>query len=280
MAMNIRYLDRGEGRIAYDVEGDGPLVILLHGMGDLRSVFRFAAPALLNAGFRVAAMDLRGHGDSDATFRSYDDLALASDALALIDHLGASPAASAPQASPERALIVGNSMGAGAAVIAAADRPEAVAGLALLGPWVRDGGMSPLMALLFRVALLRPWGPAVWRSYYRSLYPTRPPADFAAYQARQKAALRRHWRAFAVTTRTSHAPAEQRSSSVRTPTLVVMGTKDRDWPDSSAEGRWVADALHGELLLVEGAGHYPQAEFPEVVNPALTAFARRVFGRG
>jgi len=263
--MTTSYLDRGEGRIAYDVEGDGPLVILLPGMGDLRSIYRFATPALVAAGFRVAAMDLRGHGDSDATFRSYDDLALASDALALIDRLGGP------------ALVVGNSMGAGAAVIAAADRPEAVAGLALLGPWVRNGGANPLQALLFRLALLRPWGPAVWRSYYRSLYPTRPPADLAEHQARQSASLRRHWHAFAVTTHTSHAPAEERSSAVHAPTLVVMGTKDRDWPDSSAEGRWVADALHGELLLVDGAGHYPQAEFPEVVNPALTTFARRVF---
>jgi hypothetical protein len=52
--MSVSYLDRGEGRIAYDVQGEGPLVICVPGMGDLRSVFRFTVPALLAAGYRVA----------------------------------------------------------------------------------------------------------------------------------------------------------------------------------------------------------------------------------
>ncbi len=63
-----QYLDRGEGRIAYDVTGSGPLVVAVPGMGDLRSSYRHLAPALVDAGFRVATMDLRGHGDSDTTF--------------------------------------------------------------------------------------------------------------------------------------------------------------------------------------------------------------------
>ena len=61
-------LARPEGRIGYDVTGDGPLVVCLPGMGELRSSYRFTVPALAAGGFRVATMDLRGHGDSDATF--------------------------------------------------------------------------------------------------------------------------------------------------------------------------------------------------------------------
>ena len=119
-------LQRPEGRIAYDVAGEGPLVVCLPGMGELRSSYRHLTPLLLQAGFRVATLDLRGHGDSEATFTAYDDEALASDALALVDELGGP------------AYIVGNSMGAGAAVIAAADRPDAVLGLVLVGPFVRN----------------------------------------------------------------------------------------------------------------------------------------------
>ena len=55
-----RFLDRGAGRIAYDVIGNGPLVVAVPGMGDLRSTFRHLVPALVDAGFRVATMDLRG----------------------------------------------------------------------------------------------------------------------------------------------------------------------------------------------------------------------------
>ncbi len=46
--------------------------MLVPGMGDLRAGYRFLAPALRAAGYRVACTDLRGHGDSDATFASRD----------------------------------------------------------------------------------------------------------------------------------------------------------------------------------------------------------------
>jgi pimeloyl-ACP methyl ester carboxylesterase len=259
--MTTSYLDRGEGRIGYDVQGEGPLVVCLPGMGDVRSVYRHTVPALVAAGFRVATMDLRGHGDSDATFSIYDDVAAGSDALALIDHLGGP------------AVLVGNSMGAGASVWASVEDPAKIAGLALVGPFVRDGKPNPLLMLAFRLLLVRPWGPAAWRMYYRRAYPGRPPADLAEH-VRQITGP--HWRAIQKTTRTSHAPAEARLGQVQAPVLVVMGAKDQDWPDPAAEARFVADALHGELLMVPDAGHYPQAEYPELVNPALVAFAGKV----
>jgi pimeloyl-ACP methyl ester carboxylesterase len=171
-------------------------------------------------------------------------------------------------------------MGAGAAVIAAADRPSSVAGTVLIGPFVRNPAVNPLVPLMLRLLLLRPWGPSVWRSYYRSSYPTRRPADFDEHERHLGARLRRRWRGFTRTTRTDHTPARDRVARVAAPALVVMGTKDRDWPDPAAEARFVGDALRGEVLLVEGAGHYPMAEFPEVVNPAVVAFARRVHRGG
>ena len=45
------YLDRPEGRVGYDVAGDGPLVVLVPGMGDLQAAYRFLAPALQSCGF-------------------------------------------------------------------------------------------------------------------------------------------------------------------------------------------------------------------------------------
>jgi pimeloyl-ACP methyl ester carboxylesterase len=68
---------RPEGHIAVEVSGPsegGPLVVLIPGMGDLRGTYRFLVPALVEAGYRVAATDLRGHGDSDVTFAHYGDL--------------------------------------------------------------------------------------------------------------------------------------------------------------------------------------------------------------
>jgi alpha-beta hydrolase superfamily lysophospholipase len=58
------FLDVPGGRIAYDVSGSGPLLVLPQGVGDRRRVYRFLAAELAQAGYRVANADLRGHGES------------------------------------------------------------------------------------------------------------------------------------------------------------------------------------------------------------------------
>ncbi len=265
-----RKLAREEGQLTYEVLGRGPLVVCLPGMGELRSSYRHNVRALAEAGFRVAALDLRGHGDSDATFTAYDDVAAATDALALVEELGGP------------ALLIGNSMGAGAAVWAAAERPDMVAGVVLVGPFVRQVPINPVLAWVFRVAMSGPWAPAVWNAYLPSLYPGHKPADFAEHRAAIRASMRRpgHTRAFTATTRTSHAPVEARLGEVTAPALVVMGTADPDFPDPAAEAAWVvAHLAEAEQLLVDGAGHYPQAQHPEIVNTALIAFAEKVLPR-
>jgi pimeloyl-ACP methyl ester carboxylesterase len=264
-----RHLDRRHARIAYDVRGQGPLVVCLPGMGDVRFTYRVLADRLAAAGYRVATMDLRGHGDSDTTFERHDDVAAGQDALALVEHLGGP------------AVLVGNSMGAGAAVWAAAERPDLVGGLALIGPFVRNPPVSAVQKLLLALALQRPWGTWAWLAYWKTLYPTSKPADLAEHRAKIAASLRRPggWAAFKATTRTSHEPAEARLRDVHVPTLVVMGTKDSDFPDPAAEARFIAEATGGEVLLVEGAGHYPHAEMADQVVPAVLALLRRTAAR-
>ena len=77
------------GTIAFDERGSGPLLLLVPGMGDLRFTYRFLAPALAAAGYRVVTTDLRGHGDSSVGFDSYGDEATASDIAALLRQLDA-----------------------------------------------------------------------------------------------------------------------------------------------------------------------------------------------
>lgn len=87
-ASQVRYLQRPEGRISYTVEGSGPLVVAVPGMGDLRSSYRELVGPLVRAGYRVAVTDLRSHGDSDTGFRTFGDIATGEDLLALIAELG------------------------------------------------------------------------------------------------------------------------------------------------------------------------------------------------
>ena len=141
-------------------------------MGDLRAGYRFLAPALRAAGYRVACTDLRGHGDSDATFTSYGDEETAGDVIALLEELGGP------------AVVVGNSMGAGAAALAAAERPELVSGLVLAGPFVRNPKTSAMRRLLLRVAMAPPWAAISWKSYLPKLYAVRGPPISASTATR------------------------------------------------------------------------------------------------
>ena len=250
------------GRVAVEVAGSGPLVLCVPGMGELRSSFRHLVPGLVAAGYRVAAMDLRGHGDSDPAFDSYDGVATAADILAVIAALGEGPS-----------HVIGNSMAAGAAVVAAADSPESVARLVLIGPFVRNHG-SAALGWLLRLALLRPWGPAVWRRYHASLFPSGGPSDHAAHLAAVGASLTRpgRWRPFQLTARTSHDPAEAALPRVTAPVLVAMGDRDPDFRDPEAEARWIADAVGGSHVMIAGAGHYPMADRAEPTLAAILPF--------
>jgi pimeloyl-ACP methyl ester carboxylesterase len=256
------HLHRPQGRIAYAVSGAGPLVVCVPGMGELRSTYRFLAPALVAAGHRVATMDLRGHGDSDATFDSYDDVALASDIRALIEELG------------EPATIVGSSMGAAAGVLVAADHPDLVTALVLSGPFVRDVPISKTRAWGMRAALGGPWARRVWLSYYPAFYPGDRGPDFDDYRAAIGKAMggKGKRRAFSRTTRTSHRQADAVLDSIRRPTLIVMGSRDPDFTDPAAEAHMIATRVTGRVHMVDGAGHYPHAQRPDEVNPVVTEF--------
>src|ERR1700693_4922039 len=186
------FVDIEGGRIAYDVTGSGPLVVLSHGMGDRRQVYRFLAPKLAQAGYRVVNADLRGHGESSMGWKSVtgtDAITrtdVAGDLLELIRHLGGP------------AVIVGHSISGGAATIAAAQHPDLVSGIVEINPFTKTqklnlGGFVRIrryrrgLTLLMGTQLLRSlW---IWMRYLDVAYPTKP-ADYAEYMAALAAKLR------------------------------------------------------------------------------------------
>ena len=250
------------GRVAYDQQGSGPLILLVPGMGDLRSTYRYLGPTLVAAGYTVATTDLRGHGDSNTLFDSYGDVETANDIEALIRELG------------EPAVVVGNSMAAGAAVIVAAEHPDLVSRLVLIGPFVREAAISKGGKQFFRLLMARPWATFAWKAYLPTLYAGRKPADFAEYRQRVIDGLKRpgYARAFSLTTRTDHVHAGNSLAAVTTPALVVMGEKDPDFKDPQAEADWVAKALNGNAVMIPDAGHYPQSQQPELTAAAILQF--------
>ncbi len=264
------FLDRPDGRIAYDDRGSGPLVVMVPGLGDLRQEYRFLAPRLLAAGYRVVTMDIRGHGETSPDWPSYRTSAVGNDVVALVRHLDAGPA-----------TVVGTSMGAGAGAWAAAEAADLVSRLVLIGPFVRQvppqswlkGAMQTLM---IKAAFAGPWARPAWLGYYASLYPTAKPADFDEYKRALAANLAEPGRMAALRAMMGRdgdkSDVEARLGEVRAPTLVVMGTKDPDFPDPAAEAKIIAGRLNGTVRIIEGAGHYPHAEMPDETAPAIVDF--------
>jgi pimeloyl-ACP methyl ester carboxylesterase len=279
------FLDIEGGRIAYDVTGSGPLVVLSHGIGDRRQAYRFLAPKLAQAGYRVVTADLRGHGESSMGWKSVtgtDAITrtdIAGDLLALIRYLGAP------------AVIVGHSISGGAATIAAAKQPELVSGIVEINPFTKTqkldlGGLLRIrryrrgLSLLMGMQLFRSLG--LWMRYLDVAYPTKP-ADNADYMAALAAKLREPGRMaeFMKTGKSTPADAGAQLPNVGCPALVIMGTLDPDFADPRAEGNAIVAAMPsglGTVAMVDGAGHYPHAQSPDEVAALVIPFLKEHAG--
>lgn len=118
------FLDHDGVSIFYTDEGSGPAVLLIHGWLCDSHDWSFQIPALLERGFRVIAMDLRGHGRSSAPkAASYSPIAMAGDAHALVRHVGAGPVA-----------VLAHSLGGNVASVLAAEHAADVRALAIVQP--------------------------------------------------------------------------------------------------------------------------------------------------
>jgi pimeloyl-ACP methyl ester carboxylesterase len=263
-----RFLAVDGGRIAYDdTGGKGPPILALPGMGDLRSEYRMLRPVLQRAGYRVITMDVRGFGETSARWNDYSAHAVGRDALALLRHLNAGPA-----------VFLGNSFAAGSALWAAHDAPERVSGVVLLGPVVRDQKQSAFARIAVNIGFGGPWRVRFWTTFWDSLFPSSKPEDHAQVRAALSRNLREPGRMAALKSMIKLSKADTAAIVPKTQvsSLVVMGTRDPDFRDAAAEAHWLADQLGAESLIIEGAGHYPHAEMPDLVIPRLLSFIDRV----
>lgn len=260
--MATKFLHHKNGQIAYEVTGEGQLVVCVPSLGDVRGEYRFLVPQLVKAGYRVATMDVRGHGETSTQWDDFSVAGVGEDILALIRELNAGPA-----------VIVGTSMGGGAAIWSAVEAPELIRGMIMIDPFV-DGDGNRLLVALLSIMFARPWGPSMWMKYYSSLYPARKPADFPQYSSALHENLKQRGRLEAVVQmlRASKRASGERMPKVTQPALVLMGSKDPDFKNPVAEARRVAEAVRGSYRIIENAGHYPHAEMPEVTAPLILDF--------
>ena len=264
--------------IAYLCVGTGPVVVLLHGMAGSSEMWRAAIPGLARH-YRVVALDLPGHGDSDKPRADYSLGAYASHLRDLMDVIDVS-----------RATIVGQSFGGGVAMQFVYQYPERCERLVL----VASGGLGEEVHPLLRALSLpgADWllrvgcAPIVGRASatvagwfeHAGWHPGPVMAEIGrSYASLSDADTRR---AFLHTLRSVVDHEGQRVSAheklqagIQLPTLIVWGTHDHVIPVQ--HGLDAHAAIAGSRLeLFDGCGHFMHCEDPERFVRVLHEFIR------
>jgi pimeloyl-ACP methyl ester carboxylesterase len=259
----------------YLTAGEGPPLLLLHGVGDNAFDWQWVMPALAHT-YQVYALDLPGSGGSAKPLPDYSPAFFARFATAFLDALGV-----------ERAAVVGNSLGGLVGLRLALSGPERVAALGL----VSSGGLGREVTYALRSLALPgfgklavAWGKrrpgalqrALGRSALLFAHPWRVPREWIKEQYRL-ARLPGFLEAQLATVRAQVGLRGQREvlvdrlSHLKVPTLVVWGARDRVLPYS--QGQEAAARLpEGTLELVPDCGHAPHVEQPERFVSGLGEF--------
>ena len=235
-------------RIAYEVMGSGPGVVLAHGLGYARWGWEPVAGPLAED-FSVVLFDNRGIGESEVPAGPYTARAMAEDLIAVLD------AAGCPHAH-----VVGTSLGGMVAQEVALAWPERVDRLVLACTTPGGAGAFPLPEATVRLMMEAPSMPAeqaLRRFVENALAPetsVRRPELVEHIVARRLESPpdRNGWQSQAAAGTTFDA--FDRLGDIRAPTLVLHGTADRVVDPRNAQV--LAERISGARLeLLPGAGH-------------------------
>jgi pimeloyl-ACP methyl ester carboxylesterase len=285
----------GDIELSVAEAGEGPLLVLCHGFPELAYSWRHQVPALVAAGYRVLAPDMRGYGGSSrpTQIEAYDVLSLCGDMCGLLDWAG-----------EQSAIFVGHDWGANVAWWLAAIHPErvrAVAGLSV--PFVPRAPAAPIPIMrehlgedFYIVWFQQPGvadaalGSDVRRTLTTSRQWTAGWAEEEGAQIRRPewlseeeldvyvAAFERtgftgglNW--YRNIDRNWELTAPFGDARIEQPALFLTGELDpvRTFMPAEAMNGWVTDLR--KSVVVPGAGHWVQQQAPEAVNEALLEFA-------
>jgi pimeloyl-ACP methyl ester carboxylesterase len=261
-------------RLHFDGEGDGPLVVLLHGFPESRLTWKRQLPALAAAGFRAVAPDLRGYGDSPRPkgVERYRVPVLVEDVVELIEAEGRG----------EPCVLVGHDWGAVVAWSLSMMRPDLVRRLVILNVphpaaiarEVKRSGrqkLKLLYQLFFQMPLLpelfmRLFGKSLMRRAGRF---TEDEIDAYARQWHLTPMLS-YYRAL------RHSRGEMRRlvRRIEMPVLILWGEREPVFLASAIEDldAWVTDV---RIERIPRAGHFVQRDAPERVSELIIGFIEK-----
>ncbi|WP_342667858.1 alpha/beta hydrolase [Luteipulveratus mongoliensis] len=280
---NHRFVAANGARFHVVEAGTGPLVVLLHGFPEFWWAWRAQIPALVAAGYRVAAMDLRGYGASDKPPQGYDTFTLAADVAAVIRCLG-----------ERSATVVGHGWGGWIAWSMPSMQPDvtrAVASLGMPHPLVMRQASArsarQIRANRYLFALQRPFVPerqmVAGPRYVRKLMsawsgrPAWPPGELSQQYAdaltlpfvAHSTAEYYRWVVRSVMRSDGRRYVSRLSQPIGVPVLHVQGDSDGCVLPSSALGSQAWCSGPYEEVTLPQVGHFVPEEAPDQTNDLL-----------
>ena len=268
-----RTIDVGPDRLAYVELGDGPPVLLVHGLGGNRTVWLETLPALAR-NHRVIAVDLPGFGAS----------ALGSDGVSIPGY-ARTLERFCNRLGLGRLVLMGSSLGGWVSADLTLRSPERVRGLVLIDAagivptrperlkavaMMRGAELGAPHAPRFRAAVATRPGLRKLALKYTIADPTRLAADLV-YMALPGAPDPGFSPAFTAARRSWSDAWSDTLTEIECPTLILWGDRDALLPLRHAR-EWARLIRGSELQVIPGAGHLPMLERPTLVNLALERF--------
>jgi pimeloyl-ACP methyl ester carboxylesterase len=248
---------RGDVTLSVSDAGEGPPVVLAHGLTATRRYVVMGSSALERSGHRVIAYDARGHGRSSPAERpgayGYEDLG--ADLEAVLDHAGV-----------QRAVLAGASMGAHTLTWLALQRPQRVAGLVIITPafdGVTDGDPARLAHWDALSEGLRTDGVEGFVAAYGTPQVPERWRETVITVIRQRLALHEHPEAVAdalqAVPRSRPFEAVADLAAIDAPTVVVASNDEADPEHPQAVGEAYASTIPGARLVTDEPGRSPVA---------------------
>jgi pimeloyl-ACP methyl ester carboxylesterase len=245
-------------RIHYRVVGSGPrTLVFVHGWTGSFAMWRLQAPVFAEKGFRVIALDLPGHGASDAPEVAYTMGLFARAVDAVMRDAGAA-----------RAVLVGHSMGTPVVREFYRRYPEKTRALVAV-----DGSLRALFTPEEAQKILVPYRGAGYTQQLEKFADFMIPADQPALRAEVAAIMTKTPQRVAISAFENLAdPANFREDPIRVPLLCIQA-RDSHWPaDYEAFVRRLAPKSEYRVLEGAGVGHFLMLQRPAELNAILAGF--------
>lgn len=257
-----RVFENQGSQIHYWLAGgaDGPLVVLTHGASMDHRMFAEQRRPLVDAGYRVLAWDIRGHGRSKPIGSPFTVGAVADDLRALVDRVGA-----------DEVVLVGHSFGGYVSQLFCDCWPESVDALVVIGSTDITRTLPRRHALLMRIS---PYFWRLWPDFRRRRVVSKYSAKRPAVKAYVADATRRLSKREFVTvwSAVANAAAHAHPVNIQCPVLITHGDSDIVGPIPEESKRWAERAPTSEYAEIPDAGHNANQDNPAATNALLLEF--------